>query len=87
MARCKKNLLAGRNKGPPSKEQKIVEMRAIEGGAEVSSDLPDNPPEAVYMDAKEVKEALLVDDSENILLAIAWITKKRYALVSSFFLK
>ncbi len=48
------NLLASRNKGRPSKQQKIVEMRAIEGGAEVSSDLPDNRPEAVYIDAKEV---------------------------------
>jgi hypothetical protein len=37
----------------------------MEGGAKVSSDLPDNPPEAVYMDSKEVREALLVDDSEN----------------------
>jgi hypothetical protein len=55
------------------KEQKIVEMRAIEGGAEVLSDLPDNLPEAVYMDAKEVREALLVDDLKNILLAIAWV--------------
>jgi hypothetical protein len=59
------DLLAGRNKGRPSKQQNIVEMRAMEGGAKVSSDLPDNPPEAVYMDSKEVREALLVDDSEN----------------------
>jgi hypothetical protein len=77
-------LLASRNKGRPSKQLKIVEMRAIEGGAEVSSDLPDNPPEAVYMDAKEVREALLVDDSENILLAIAWVTNKGVRLFRLF---
>jgi hypothetical protein len=76
--------LAGRNKGRPSKQQKIVEMRAVEGGAEVSSDLPDNPPEAVYMDAKEVREALLVDDSENILLAIAWVTNEGVRLFRLF---
>jgi hypothetical protein len=78
------DLLAGRNKGRPSKQQKIVEMRAVEGGAEVSSDLPDNPPEAVYMDAKEVREALLVDDSENILLAIAWVTNEGVRLFRLF---
>jgi hypothetical protein len=76
--------LARRNIGRPSKEQKIVEMRAIEGDAEVSSDLPDNPPVAVYMDAKEVREALLVDNSENILLAIAWITNKDMRLFHLF---
>jgi hypothetical protein len=78
------NLLAGHNKGRPSKEQKIVEMRAIEDGAEVSSDLPDNPPEAVYMNAKEVREALLVDYSENILLAIAWVTNEGVGLFRLF---
>jgi hypothetical protein len=77
-------LLASRNKGRPSKQQKIVEMQAIEGGAEVSLDLPDNLPAAVYMDAKEVREALLVDDSENILLAIAWVTNEGVRLFRLF---
>ncbi len=77
-------LLASCNKGRPSKQQKIVEMRAIEGGAEVLSDLPDNLPEAVYMDAKEVREALLVDNSEDILLAIAWVTNEGVRLFRLF---
>jgi hypothetical protein len=48
------------------------------------SDLHDNPPKEVYLDAKEVIEALQVKDSENILLTIAWVTNERVRLFQIF---
>jgi hypothetical protein len=79
------NLLASWNEGRPSKQQKIVEMRAIQGGKEETSDLHDNPPTELHLDAKEVRDTLLrVDDSENILLAITWVTSKSVRLFRLF---
>ena len=42
------DLFAGRNKGRPSKQQKIVEIRSINGGQEEMCELHDNPPQEDY---------------------------------------
>ncbi len=59
-------------------------MRSIQGQGEETSDLHDNPPKEVLLEAKEVREALRVDDSENILLAIPWVTNESVRLFRLF---